>query len=133
MNDATLIAMALISTLGMLAGIQLMNHNWFKRQKELHKYKVKTTKLRQKGAKIKSSPPSSPLDWVDKIRGLDPDLLHTLIDTLGGEEGGFEPGGDIMDYVIDIGRKNPDLVKGFLEGVGKIKGENQEDQTIYNK
>jgi len=128
MNDAALIGMAVISTLGMLAGIQLMNHNWFKREKVKYQYQMKRAKLKAKGLTVKKGAPTGALGWIDTLKSLDPEILHTLIDQFGGEIP--EEEGDLTDILGNIIKSNPDLVKSFIEGLGKGK---QDDGVIYNK
>ena len=127
MNDASLIAMAIISTLGMLAGIELINHNWFKREKVKYQYQVRRAKLKQKGVSVAKNPPSGALDWIDTIKKLNPDTMHALIDQFAGEGMEIQEGGDITGTLINLAEQNPELVQSFLKGLGGKKQEEKQD------
>jgi len=129
MNDATLISISIISAISMLAGIQLMNINWFKRQKELYRYKVKTQKLKQKGVKVNSPKSAGAIDLLDQLKSLDPSLLHDLVDTFAGGE--IAEGEDITGLLADFAKNNPEIVQNFLKGVtSKSKGDQQSNDNI---
>ena len=122
--EGELIIVSIISGIFTIIGISLLNHNWFKKQEM--KYNFEKYKVRQK-SKGKTPPrtpaPSSPIEWIDKLKGINPETLHTLVDTLSGEgEGEGEAG--LEDTIINIARENPELVKKFLGGISGTQKEN---------
>jgi hypothetical protein len=69
------------------------------------------------------------------LRNLDGDQIAALADTfLGGGRGGGEGEGEggTMDMLLDFAEKNPDVVKGLLEGITKgAKNVTQREETGY--
>lgn len=127
MNDYTLIAVSFISGIIGLIGIQLLQHNWAKREQMKFNFDLKRAKIRKKQMPIKkSSTPSSASDWIDQLKKVNPDTLHELIDTFSG--GGDQESGDIGDIIGTIVKNNPEVVEKFLGNVGK---DNKTDQDKY--
>ena len=57
---------------------------------------------------------------IPLLKDLDPDTIKTLIDLLGVSNEGESEGG-LMDILTNFAEENPELVKGFLDGIGKAK------------
>jgi len=118
MNDLAFVGVAVISGLFSLAAISLLQHNWYKKEKAKHNYYIKRAKLTYRH---KSNPPAPPQpsgaqDWLQTIQKLPPDVLHGLVDRLGGDESTGE--GGIEETLLELVKENPDLVNQFL---GKIR------------
>ena len=122
-----LIIVSIISTIGGLFGIWLINQNWFKRQEVKYKYKLRELKERGKQKLPKNAPESPSLlgnagTLLNLVRGLDPDQIGTLIDIVGGNETP-ESGGD---FLTDLVQNNPELVQSFINGL--TKGNKSDEQ-----
>jgi hypothetical protein len=134
MNDTTIFVITIVSCIFSYIMVKTLNVQWFQRLDAKYKHEKALAKLRKRGVAVKTPPPSSPLDWVEKLKGLDPEILHSLIDSVSGESPLDLQEGGMTDYLIDLASKNPDLVQNFLAGLNKGKGEQQEsDGVIYNK
>jgi hypothetical protein len=127
MNDLTLIAVSFISGILGLIGIQLLQHNWYRREALKFKFDVKRAKLRKNAFPIKkTSTPSSPSDWLEQLKKINPETLHELIDTFtGGEEIG--EGDELTKIITDVAKNNPELVQKFIGNLGK----NKEEENKY--
>jgi len=81
------------------------------------------------------TPASTPKETglIDLIQNLDSDKIKMLISAFGDKTGEYEPetgrSGDIGDIIGDLIRNNPELVKGFLEGI-KPKEKNPPNDLI---
>jgi len=150
--DETLIVVTFISMLGGLIGIELLNHNWFKR--ENHKaslsFEKKSNDLKLKqlakelGVSSQKVPPEPPERSTggnlaaailpELIKNMDPDTIANIATNLIGGYGGRGEdypeleggGGGGMDMITDFIANNPDVVKSFLSGVkgGKTDKDN---------
>ena len=117
MNELIILGVSIISGVMGLMGIQLLQHNWYKREKLKFEFDTKRAKLRKKQLPIKkTSTPSSPSDWLEQLKKVNPETLHELIDTFS--EGGEEKG-DISEILGTIVKNNPELVEKFLGNIGK--------------
>lgn len=67
------------------------------------------------------------MDWIEKLKGINPDVLHELVDTVSGGE---SEGGDIGDIVGSLVKNNPEMVQNFLQG---IQSKNNQRITLYMK
>lgn len=128
--DGELIVVALISTMGMVVTIQLLQHNWYKKENFRVKIKninaenrIKLKKLeRELGLKgetrAAAADSKSPLDNLGGLlsiaKELEPDQLRAVIDMFTSGELGGE-GGEYSELMP--------LVKGFLEGMNKPQEE----------
>lgn len=130
MNDIALIAVSFISGVMGLIGIQLLQHNWYRREALKFKFDVKRAKLKRDNLPIKkTSTPSSPSDWLEQIKKINPDTLHELIDTFSGEGGeDIESGDDLTKIITNVAKNNPELVQKFLGNIGKG---NKEEEAKY--
>jgi len=117
MNDWVLIAMGIMSGLFSLAGISLLQHNWYKKEKAKHSYWLKRLRYQNKTKSPPPAPsPSGAMDWMQTLRNIPPDTLHSLVDTLGGDQPTDEEG--ISDTIMQLVKENPELVQQFL---GKMR------------
>jgi len=125
--DETWIVISVITIIGTVINIQLLNHNWFKRQELKSKYKVKEIRERSK-AKLstrsrsisqeeENNPISSVKGLLNLAKGLDSDQLHDLVDTFTGSSTP-ESSGDMIESLI---QNNPELVQSFIDGFTKGK------------
>ena len=115
--EGELIIVSLISTLGGLIGLYLVNQNWFKRKEMEHKYAILRFKLGKK-YKIKEAemPDKSARGLGDLVKGLDRNKIEGILDMLqGGDEYEGEDRGDLMQLY----EENKDLVNGFIDGIRK--------------
>jgi len=137
--DESLIVVSIVSGLFTLAGISLLNHNWFKREsfkfdisfdRKKHDLELKkmardmglTSPTKSSIASTQDRAPSSILDFA---KNLHPDQIAAIAEILTGQPtedqvaGGIMPDG--MEGLIDFATKNPDVVKSFLSGLTKGK------------
>lgn len=133
--NTELIIVAIISGGFTLAGISLLNHNWFKREDAKYKYYLKRQK---QGQKLKNNPipppgnpPQTPLTGVGNIlnlvKNLDSDQIEMLKDVVLG-------GGEPQSELGELGGllENPviqNAIKGFLEAKTK-DGEKEQDYQV---
>jgi len=125
--DGELIIVALISTLGGLGGLWIINQNWFKRQEVKYRYQMRRAKLSQKyktPVKEEKSTLGVIGDLAPLLRNLDSDQIGALADRfLGGDiDTGAE--GNALDGLLSFAQDNPEIVNGFLKGLNSGKGEN---------
>ena len=125
MNEFVFLAIAVISGIFGLISIQMLQQNWYKREDLKYKFDVKRARMRRKNIPIKqTSTPTSPTDWIDTIKKLNPDILHGLIDSVTDNksvEGDFEESEGIEGTIMNIARNNPELVQNFLNGLQQGK------------
>ena len=123
MNEYVILIISFISGVFGLIGIQLLQHNWFKREDMKFKFDLKRAKIRAKNIPVKkTSTPTGAMDWLTELKKVNPDTLHELIDTFGG--GGEREEGDVTEILGNIVKNNPEMVQKFLGSMGKDnKGE----------
>jgi len=118
MNEYMILAISFISGVFGLIGIQLLQHNWFKREDMKFKFDLKRAKIRAKNVPIKkTATPTGAMDWLSELKKVNPDTLHELIDAFGG--GGEGRDEDMTDILGNIVKSNPELVQKFLGNLGK--------------
>jgi hypothetical protein len=139
--DEAFVLVSVISGIFGLIGLELISHNWFK--KERFKFEVFNLKKRQdlelkkmaRDMGLTSTPPphtKSTAAFGDNIgglldlaKGLPPESLGAIADIIQGRLGGGEGEGEIvpegMEGLIDFAVKNPDIVKSFMGGMNKGK------------
>jgi len=143
-NGSDMVVIAVISLIGTVIITQLLNHNWFKRQQlkehfygkrqdkniDFEKFKI-NKRIHSKMLNVKK-PDLGPVDWIDKLKGLNPEILHSLVDSVTGTpeetdltEGLEEPAG-IENTILSMVKDNPDLVTKFVKGMGN-KDEKKEN------
>jgi len=124
--DETWIVISILTIIGTVINIQLLNHNWFKRQELKSKYKVKEIRERTKAKlprktlsqeNITSAPFSNISGLLNLAKGLDPEQIHDIVDTLTGSATP-ETSGDVLQDIIT---NNPELVQSFIDGFAKGK------------
>lgn len=147
--DETLIVVAFITTIGGLIGIEILNHNWFRRER----FKVNTNfekksndlKIKQLAKELGLSSQKAPPEPPEKtgsqniigavlpelLKNMDPDTLANIATNLIGSYGGSaeeEVGrGGISDTLMDFIESNPEIVKGFLGGLKGGKGQQNDN------
>jgi hypothetical protein len=138
MNLDVAIVMTAGGIIGSILVTQLWQMNWIKRenfklQKSniLNENRIKYKKLEKElgiqAGKMAAPQPTTPLDWIDKLKGINPETLHSLIDTISGEGGESGEGGapeGIEGIIANIAQNNPELIEKFLGG---LKGGAQEE------
>lgn len=115
--EGELIIVSLISTLGGLAGLFLINQNWFKRKEMEFKYSMARFKAGKK-FKLKEAemPDKSAHGLGDLVKGLDRGKIEGILDMLqGGDDYEGEDRGDLMQLY----EENKDLVNSFIDGIRK--------------
>ena len=119
MNEYAIIIVSIISVLGTIGAIQVMQRNWYRREEIKYKYDVKRARLRQKGKQIAARSPSGAGDWIDKLKGLNPDTINSILDFVSGSE-------EQPENIDELAQLLP-LAKGFLQGYqGKKETEDKE-------
>jgi len=144
--DESLIVVSIISTLGMIAAIELLNHNWFRREHfkvttsfEKKSNDLKIKKLAHELGLSTQKAPSEPSEKTggmglvsavlpELLKNMDPDALANIATNLIGNYGGAaeetEGGGGISDILGDLIANNPEMVKSFLEGFKGARDKN---------
>jgi hypothetical protein len=138
--DEAFIIVSIISGIFGILGLELISHNWFK--KERFKFEVLSLKKRQDlelkkmardmGLSSTSSSHKTGTTAGDNVGGLleiaknlPPESLGAIADIIQGRLGGGEGEGQLMpeglDGLLDFAMKNPDIVKGFTQGLTKGK------------
>jgi len=135
MNEFVLLAISIISGIFGLIGLQLMQQNWYKREDLKYKFDVKRARLRKRNLPVKStSTPTSPMDWIEAIKKLDPEMVHSFIDTINPSnaiDGEYEEGEQgLIEKGLQVARDNPELAQNFLKGLKQKTGEQQGNQIV---
>jgi hypothetical protein len=133
--DEAFIIVSIISGIFGILGLELISHNWFK--KERFKFEVFNLKKRQdlelkkmaRDMGLESTSSSRKAvqygsdnvgSLLDLAKSLPPDSLGAIADIIQGRLGGGEGDGQVVpegiDGLLDFAMKNPDIVKGFLSG-----------------
>jgi len=136
MDDA-LVIVSVITTIGGLFGLWMINQNWFRRlkakldyEKDMaklkHKYGITKASLKTPQAEGKLEGIASLVPMLTKLSG---NQIKALADKFLNPED-FEEGeeGDIISTLIN--EISPDLIKGFLEGQTN-KSQTQTRQDNY--
>ena len=153
MENEVYIYVTIISSLFSMIGLVFWNHNKFRYADLKHQHsleymqakdKVDAQRFRRKQSAIavteipREKSPLGTLGGVASLapllRNLDGDQIAALADTFlgGGRGGGEEEGGGSMDMLLDFAEKNPEVVKGLLEGITKgVKGGAEKQETGY--
>jgi len=120
--EGEFIIIALISTIGGLAGLMMINHNWFKRMDVKYKYRLRTAKLNKR---YKTNAPSKEENNIvtSLIKKYGPQLLEEYM----GEGGEEEEESDLTTTLIK--KFGPALVDKYLSG-GKEKPNKEEEPYI---
>lgn len=135
--EGELIFMAFVMLIGQIIMLQMWNNNWFKKENfkmeksnVMAQNKLNLRKLEREMGLSKSKeivekePPgimSTIGDLAPLLKNLDGDQIAALADKFigGSEEPLTEESGGVSDLLMDFAAKNPEIVKGFLEGVGQ--------------
>jgi len=130
---------ALIMTAGGIGGALLISQtslrNWFKKEnwKSKQKFDTKEMNIRfkamERDLKLKESPPIPPREKgvVESIQGINPEIIQTIAGLLSKNEDEDyieveEKKPDIMETILDVAQKNPELAGKFIEGITKKVG-----------
>jgi len=136
---------ALIMTAGGIGGAILVSQmtlrNWFKREKFKFNQQVdrKEMNLRfkkmEKDFKLKEDAPIQPREQgvVESIQGINPELIKAGIQALGKDEDDYvdvEPDRkpDMLETILDVAQKNPELASKFIDGITKKAGVKPKDE-----
>jgi len=135
--EGEIIIVSVISTVGGLLGLYMMQVNWTKRQEIKYKYKkneiILKNRHRKDMSKLKQaasaeSGGSSVLKSLIPLVKNNPDILGELAENfLGGDIP--QDKDDIMDTLIDYAKSNPEVVKGIIEGFTSKKDINSDKDT----
>jgi len=138
---------ALIMTAGGIGGAILVSQmalrNWFKREKfkfnqqaDRKEMNLRFKKL-EKEFKLKEAPPIPPRKEgvVESIQGINPEIIQTIAGLLSKNEDDDyidvepEKKPDILETILEVAQKNPDLASKFIEGITKkATGEKKVDE-----
>jgi len=150
LTDAGLIAMSLISLAGMILLFTLNNSQWFKKENfkiqksnVMAENRLNLRKLEKDlGLKHGKAAPEEKgildkigglADLLPLLKNLDQDQISGLIDKfIGGGSGGEDyDEEDGVGMLMDFAGKNPDVVKGLLEGITKGSGGQNPGGNVY--
>jgi len=142
---------ALIMTVGGIAGSilvsQMWQMNWFKRENFKDKQAInrKENSIRFKkmekdlglrvGRSLTHDEARSPLDWLETIKKLDPNMIHSFVDAISGQKTEYEgedpeSEGGLIEKALGFAKSNPELAQNFLDGLNKGKGEQQGGEIV---
>lgn len=110
-----IIVMSIFTIIGTVVIMQFSFINWVKKKRIDYDYELRKIRLRRKKQQAPKNKPLGVLDYVDKLKGLNPDMVNAVLDYVGG--GTEEPSG-IEDSILGFAKENPEIVKSFLEGLG---------------
>jgi len=149
--DGSLVILGLMTSIFTLVSIEMINHNWFKREKfkfnmsiEKKEVDMKLKKMaRELGldkkpiSPIEQSLPPAGASTMDTIKSLlplaaklAPEQLEALIDNFLPSEGGdYEEKPSGIDSLVDFISKNPEIVRGFVDKLG-LKGGTQNQDNV---
>lgn len=152
MENEVFIYVTIISSLFTLVGLVFYNHNKFRYADVKHQHSLeymhakdqidaKRFKRKQSAISVTEVPKEKSIlgsvggiaQLAPLLKNLDGDQIATLADMfLGGGRGGggdYEEGGGTMDMLLDYAEKNPEVVKGILEGIsGGVKRGGQQNE-----
>ena len=143
---------ALIMTVGGIAGSilvsQMWQMNWFKREDFKYKMAInrKENSIRFKkmerdlglktGRSIPATDSKTPMDWIETIKKLDPNVMHSFVDSISGQKQEYTEGedpedeGGLIQKALGFAKQNPELAQNFLEGLNKGKGGEQGEEIV---
>lgn len=144
------VEVALIMTVGGIAGSilvsQMWQMNWFKRENFKFNMAInrKENSIRfrkmerdlglKAGKPITQTEARSPMEWLETIKKLDPNMIHSFVDSISGQKTEYEEGPEgeegLIEKALGFAKSNPELAQNFLEGLNKGKGEQQGDELI---
>lgn len=120
--------LGIISTISTIICIQLLNRNWFLRQKLKYDLECKKLKYKQKLSKMKLKQPDTPIEglgqytkWLPLLKGLDSEQIQDLIGIVtGGGDAQLEEDNPLSSIISNI---PPEVINGFLQGLTDKTGE----------
>jgi len=145
------VEVALIMTVGGIAGSilvsQMWQMNWFKRENFKHSMAInrKENSIRFRkmerdlgltaGKPMTRTEARSPMEWLETIKKLDPNMIHSFVDSISGQKTEYE-GEDpeseegLIEKALGFAKSNPELAQNFLDGLNKGKGEQQGGEIV---
>lgn len=125
-----LVYCAIISTIGFLTGLLYLDKSFYRRLQWKRDYEIDMLKLQKKEARtdrklasrLKVKAPKGKIegimDWINVIKDLDPEKISGLLNLLPDNTvEGLEEGDDLVSIISTFASKNPDMVKGFIDGI----------------
>ncbi len=137
--DESFVLVSIISGLFGLVALELISHNWFKKERfkfEVFNLKKQNDLQLKKMARdmgLSSTPPHIKSTTagdnigglLDLAKGIPPESLGAIADIIQGRLGGGEGEGELLpeglEGLVDFAVKNPDIVKSFMGGFNKGK------------
>jgi hypothetical protein len=128
--DGEIIIVSVITTIGGLLGLYMMQYNWTLRQKIKYGYQMKRAKLSKKLKEpVKDEPTltNSLGQLAPLLKNLDSDQLGELIDRFTGDDYDREPiEGGIADGLLQYASEHPEIVQNLLGGIKKNEPKEKE-------
>lgn len=148
--DESFIVVSVITTMGGICGLLLLDRNWFRRER----FKLERDTLKQENnlrfkkmardMGLHKTPPSSEqisgpqpggiASFLPLLSKLAPEQISDIVGVLSGKQeadeaapddsGGLPAG---LDGLLEFASKNPELVKGFLSGMGDKRDSGPQD------
>ena len=155
MENEVYIYVTIISSLFTMVGLIFWNHNKFRYADLQHQHSLdymaakdqidaKRFRRKQEAIRVNEIPREKSalssaggiVSLAPLLKNLDGDQISALADMfLGGSRGGgeeYSEGGGTIDMLLDFAEKNPEVVKGLLEGITKgVKGGVEKQETGY--
>lgn len=123
--EGELIFVSVISTIGGLIGLYMMQYNWTLRQKIKYGYQMKRAKLAKKlktPVKEEESNLSNISGLLPLLKNLDGDQISALADRfLDADIAEDSPMSGLSDSLIKFATDNPEMVANIIDSVGGKK------------
>ncbi len=134
MLGGEMIVVSLITTLGMIFSLVLLQRNK-ERMLELNKkYQIEILKLKKREGRkdkklVAELNPEPPTSLIDSVKGIDLGKVKGLLDMVQGKDYDIdeEPRNDLIGMIGDFAESNPEMVKGFIDGLGKKEEKGKND------
>jgi len=138
--DEAFIVVSVVSGIFGLIGIELLSHNWFKKER----FKIQASNIKKQNdlqikkmakelgvnisrnaSKAGAPPLGSISSLVDIAKQLSPEQLGSIVSTFtgGAPELELEPPEEEdtgINHLIEFAKKNPELVKGFMSKMPQL-------------
>lgn len=131
--EGEMIIISVITTIGGMFSLWMINQNWFKRQEAKHKYYLKRLTLSKK---FKAPPPQQELGALSSLaqilpalKGLDLEQISDLVDRF--QQGSQPQGESEADILTDLLRSPiaQQFLKGLSQGGKKDEGEEESHKS----
>jgi hypothetical protein len=122
MSDYSIAVASLIGGIFSVLGLLLYQHGVYKKLSIEHDYNIKRFKLGKRyKLKERELPKAQNKGWLDIAKNLNPNQISQLLDFLPDNPGLTEESEGFEGILSDLIQNNPELVKGFIDGISNKK------------